>query len=195
MANLKEMMLEEIRKSPLIQDSYVDETEELIDTGLPKTDENIQAAAIAYLDEKGYRRRFDNVEYAKQMIMEVSEDYDTVIVKRRKVTETDLFEKASISELRDAMDVCLLENVSSLNSKISRLVNKEYEYTVTCVDGIKMESERPRGHLAGDFETLEETLNKYAKKGWELDKIHTESTKTNGGVNRTYLIFKKEKMD
>ena len=111
MADLKKVILEEIRKSSFIQTSSINETEEYIDTGLPKTDENIQAAALNYLDEKGYRRRVDNLEFAKQMILECSQGYDTVIIKRKNVVEQDLFEKASINELRDALDVCMMNTM------------------------------------------------------------------------------------
>ena len=70
MADLKNLMLEELRKSSLIQTSSIDETEELLDTGLEKNEDNILAAALAYLDNKGYRRRSDNIDFAKNMIME-----------------------------------------------------------------------------------------------------------------------------
>ena len=53
MADLKKLMLDEIRKNTRIQSSYIDETEELIDTGLEKNDDNLTAVALAYLDEKG----------------------------------------------------------------------------------------------------------------------------------------------
>ncbi|MBO4775581.1 MAG: hypothetical protein J5515_03105, partial [Lachnospiraceae bacterium] len=68
MADLKKLMLDEIRKNTHIQSSYIDETEELIDTGLEKNEDNLAAVALAYLDEKGYRRRVDNLEIAKQKI-------------------------------------------------------------------------------------------------------------------------------
>ena len=73
MADLKKLMLDEIRKNTRIQSSYIDETEELIDTGLEKNDDNLTAVALAYLDEKGYRRRVDNLEIAKQKILQTSE--------------------------------------------------------------------------------------------------------------------------
>ena len=92
MADLKNLMLEELRKSSLIQTSSIDETEEFLDTGLEKNEDNILAAALAYLDNKGYRRRADNIDFAKNMIMESSEGYDTVIIKQKRVVETDLFE-------------------------------------------------------------------------------------------------------
>ena len=100
MADMKKVMLEEIRKSSYIQTSSISETEEYIDTGLPKTEENIQAAALNYLDEKGYRRRVDNMEYAKKMILECSEGYDTVIIKRKSVVEQDLFAVTFVNILK-----------------------------------------------------------------------------------------------
>ena len=50
MADLKNLMLEELRKSTLIQTSSIDETEEFLDTGLEKNEDNILAAALAYLE-------------------------------------------------------------------------------------------------------------------------------------------------
>ncbi|MBO4347375.1 MAG: hypothetical protein J5840_07030 [Lachnospiraceae bacterium] len=191
MADLKKLMLDEIRKNTHIQSSYIDETEELIDTGLEKNEDNLAAVALAYLDEKGYRRRVDNLEIAKQKILETSEGYDTIIVKKNRVVEMNIFDKATVTELRDALDVCLNNTVSSIHTKLDRLTNKQYEYKVDFVDSFKMEFERPRsGHLgAEEFVSFEEKLNAYAQEGWELDKIHTEPKGT-----RVYLIFRREKM-
>jgi hypothetical protein len=194
MADMKQVMLDEVRKNSRIQTSYVAETEELIDTGLAKNEDNIMAAALAYLDEKGYRRRADNVEMAKQMIMEVSEGYDTVIVKKRKVEETDLFEKASINELRDAINVSILDTVTSLDSKLDRIVNKAFEYRVEELTTILTEKDRPHGHLAGDFESFEELLNRYGSAGWELDKIYREP-KVSSVVPHTFIVFRREIMN
>ena len=192
MADLRELMLEELKKSTVIQTSSIDETEELLDTGLEKNEDNILAAALAYLDNKGYRRRVDNIEFAMNMIMESSEGYDTVIVKQKRVVETNLFEEATIEDLRDAMGVCNLETVTAIHTKLERMANRQYEYALEFLDEIKVEAERPKGKLGGDFESMEELLNRYAKNGWELDKIYGEPR---GKVIRTYLIFKREKMD
>ncbi|MBO4775094.1 MAG: hypothetical protein J5515_00645 [Lachnospiraceae bacterium] len=191
MADLKKLMLDEIRKNTRIQSSYIDETEELIDTGLEKNDDNLTAVALAYLDEKGYRRRVDNLEIAKQKILETSEGYDTIIVKKNRIVETNIFEKATVAELRDALDLCLVNTVSSIHTKLDRLTNKQYIYKVDFIDSFKLESDRPRtGHLgAENFETLEEKINKYAHDGWELDKMHTEPKGT-----RVFLVFRREKM-
>lgn len=193
MADMKKVMLEEIRKSSYIQTSSISETEEYIDTGLPKTEENIQAAALNYLDEKGYRRRVDNMEYAKKMILECSEGYDTVIIKRKSVVEQDLFEKVGINELRDAMDVCMLNTMSAMNAKLERMANMSYEYKVETVDAFYTDAERPRGHLSGDFQTLEELLNRYSQAGWQLDRIQS-APKCGNIPARNLVIFKKEKM-
>ncbi|MBO7374294.1 MAG: DUF4177 domain-containing protein [Lachnospiraceae bacterium] len=191
MADLKKLMLDEIRKNTRIQSSYIDETEELIDTGLEKTDDNLTAVACAYLDEKGYRRRVDNLEIAKSKILETSEGYDTIIVKKNRIVETNIFEKATVAELRDALEVCLVNTIYSIHTKIDRLTNKQYEYKVEYVDSLKSESERPKqGHLgAEEFESFEETLNKRAAEGWELDKIQNEPK-----GNRVFLVFKREKI-
>jgi hypothetical protein len=191
MADVKKRMLDESRKNTRIQSSYIDETEELIDTGLEKNDDNLTAVALAYLDEKGYRRRVDNLEIAKQKILETSEGYDTIIVKKNRIVETNIFEKATVAELRDALDLCLVNTVSSIHTKLDRLTNKQYIYKVDFIDSFKLESDRPRtGHLgAENFETLEEKINKYAHDGWELDKMHTEPKGT-----RVFLVFRREKM-
>ena len=145
MADLKNLMREELRKSSLIQTSSIDETEELLDTGLEKNEDNILAAALAYLDNKGYRRRADNIDFAKNMIMESSEGYDTVIVKQKRVVETDLFEDAGREELQDAMNVCKLETLTAIHTKLERMANRQYEYAVEFVDEIQLEADRPKG--------------------------------------------------
>lgn len=193
MADLKKVMLEEIRKSSFIQTSSISETEEYIDTGLAKTEENVQMAALNYLDEKGYRRRADNVEYAKRMILECSEGYDTLIIKRKSIVEQDLFEKAGVNELRDAINVCMLNTMSAMNAKLERMANISYEYRVEVVDRLYTDAERPKGHLSGDFETLEELLNRYSHAGWQLDRIQVDPKNGNNPA-RTLVIFKKEKM-
>ena len=191
MADLKNLMLEELRKSTLIQTSSIDETEEFLDTGLEKNEDNILAAALAYLDNKGYRRRADNIDFAKNMILESSEGYDTVILKQKRVVETDLFENASREELQDAIDVCKLETLTASHTKLERMANRQYEYAVEFMDEILLEKDRPKGKL-GDYVSIEEKLNEYGQKGWELDRMYGEPR---GKTIRTYLIFKREKMD
>lgn len=193
MADIKNLMLDQIRRNSGIQTSQIAETEELIDTGLPKDEDNIQAAALAYLDEKGYRRRADNIELAKQMIIESSEGYDTVIIKKTREVETDLFEKAGLTELRDAMEICKLETISAIRKEVDRLVNRQYQYAVETIYDLKDESDRPAGLSGTDFESLEELLNRYASEGWELDRIYSEPCKNNVS-GRKFVIFKKEKL-
>ena len=192
MADLKDLMREELRKSSLIQTSSIDETEELLDTGLEKNEDNILAAALAYLDNKGYRRRADNIDFAKNMIMESSEGFDTVIVKQKRVVETDLFEDASREELQDAMNVVELETLTAIHTKLERMANRQYEYAVEFVDEIQLEKDRPKGKL-GDYVSIENILNEYGGKGWELDRMYGEPK--GKGTIRTYLVFKREKMD
>ncbi len=191
MADLKNLMLEELRKSTLIQTSSIDETEEFLDTGLEKNEDNILAAALAYLDNKGYRRRADNIDFAKNMIMESSEGYDTVIIKQKRVVETDLFEGAGREELQDAMDVCKLETLTAIHTKLERMANRQYEYAVEFVEEIQLEKDRPKGKL-GDYVSIENVLNEYGKKGWELDRMYADPK---GKSTRTYFVFKREIMD
>ena len=54
-----------------------------------------------------------------------------------------------------------------------------------------MEKNRPKGKL-GDYVSIENILNDYGNKGWELDRMYGEPR---GKVVRTYLIFKRETMD
>ncbi len=194
MADLKKMILEELRKSPNLQTETINEMEEYIDTGLEKTEENITEVALNYLDEKGYRRRADNLEYAKQMILSCSEEYDTIIVKRKQVIEEDLFENASMNELRDALNLCVLNNLNSIQEMLEYMLDVEYEYKVETLPKLYTEEDRPRGHLASDdFETFEELLNRLAGKGYQLDRI----VEPRAGVSpaRYNIIFKREKTD
>ncbi|MGN0385640.1 MAG: hypothetical protein ACI4EX_07125 [Lachnospiraceae bacterium] len=193
MADLRNIMLEEIRKSAMLQTSLVDVTEELIDTGLEKNEVNIRAVAMSYLDERGYRRIAENVELAKQIIMEESKNYDTIIVKKNRVEETDLFEDASNEELRDALNVCMYETLSSIHTKLDRLVNKQYEYKIEVVDALHVDSDRPKGRLMDDFETFEEIMTRMSNKGWELDQVIKED-KMGTIPARRFIVFKREKM-
>lgn len=192
MADIKKLMLEEIQKSKHIQTSSLDESEVLIDTGLEKNDENLTAVSVAYLDEKGYRRTGLNLDFAKQKILELSKDYDTIIIQQKRVEETDLFEKATTTELRDALEVCLVSAVSEIFKDVDRMAEKHYEYKTDYVEAIYLEKDRPKGSRLGmeEFESLDEKLNRYASEGWELDKMHNEPKGT-----KVFLIFKREKME
>ena len=193
MADLRNIMLEEIRKSAMLQTSLLDVTEELIDTGLEKNEVNIRAVAMSYLDERGYRRIAENIELAKQIIMDESKNYDTIIVKKNRVEETDLFEDASNEELRDALNVCMYETLSSIHTKLDRLVNKQYEYKIEVVDALHVDSDRPKGRLMDDFETFEEIMTRMSSKGWELDQVIKED-KMGTIPARRFIVFKREKM-
>ena len=193
MADLRNIMLEEIRKSAMLQTSLVDVTEELIDTGLEKNEVNIRAVAMSYLDERGYRRIAENIELAKQIIIDESKNYDTIIVKKNRVEETDLFEDASNEELRDALNVCMYETLSSIHTKLDRLVNKQYEYKIEVVDALHVDSDRPKGRLMDDFETFEEIMTRMSSKGWELDQVIKED-KMGTIPARRFIVFKREKM-
>lgn len=195
MANLKQMMLDVIKKNTSFQTSSFDETEELIDTGLPKTEDNLQAAAIAYLDERGYRRRFDNVEYAKQMILDCSEGYDTIIVKQKRVVETNVFDKSGVAELRDAIEVCNADTLSQINEKLDRLVNRRFEYKVIMVTKIFMKYEVTKKALGENFEAFEDILNREAEQGWELDRIYTDDNTNTREDVRTYVVFRRAKFE
>lgn len=190
MTDVKELMLDVVVKNPSIQSEEYDETEELIDTGLPITEDNLKAVALAYLDDKGYRRRTDNIEMAKQRILEASQGYDTIVVKMNRVEENSIFAKATKEELRDLMQVCLNDTLESIHKKIDRLVNKQFEYHVEYVPDLKKEKDRPRRGRLGEeeFESFEQVLNRNAKMGWEIDKMFSVDD------SEICLVFKREIM-
>lgn len=194
MADLKKMILDELRKSQGVQTETINEMEEYIDTGLEKTEENITEVALNYLDEKGYRRRADNLEYAKQMILNCSEDYDTIIIRRKQVVEEDLFEDASMEELRDALNLCILNNLNTIQEMFDYMLDIQYEYKVEVVSRLFSEADRPKGHLTSDnFETFEEMLNRYAGMGYQLDRII--EPRANVSPVQYHIIFRREKTE
>lgn len=194
MADLKKMILDELRKSQGVQTETINEMEEYIDTGLEKTEENITEVALNYLDEKGYRRRADNLEYAKQMILNCSEDYDTIIIRRKQVVEEDLFEDASMEELRDALNLCILNNLNTIQEMFDYMLDIQYEYKVEVVNRLFSEADRPKGHLTSDnFETFEEMLNRYAGMGYQLDRII--EPRANVSPVQYHIIFRREKTE
>jgi hypothetical protein len=105
--------------------------------------------------------------------------------------ETDLFEGAGREELQDAMDVCKLETLTAIHTKLERMANRQYEYAVEFVEEIQLEKDRPKGKL-GDYVSIENVLNEYGKKGWELDRMYADPK---GKSTRTYFVFKREIMD
>lgn len=192
MADLKKMILEELRKSRNFQTININEVEEYIDTGLDKTDENVAEVALNYLEEKGYRRCVENIESAKQMILSSSEGYDTLIVKRMETVEQDLFENAGMSELRDAMNVCILNTLNTIEDTLDYMADVTYEYKTLVMKKLYTEEDRPTGHLSSDdFETFEETLNRYAALGYQLDRIYNEP-KVGVSPARVHVILKRE---
>ena len=97
MMDVNQILLEMIKKCGSIETSSVNEIEELIDTGLEKNEENIQKAAMEYLEEKGYAFREDNLMRAKKHIEESSQYSDTVMVRKKHAMEEDL-----LSDVEDA---------------------------------------------------------------------------------------------
>ena len=71
------------------------------------------------------------------------------------------------------------------------MANIRYEYAIKALDEINLEENRPKGKL-GDYVSIEEILNEYGGKGWELDRMYGEPR---GKGIRTYLVFKREIMD
>lgn len=65
MVDAEQILYNVIRNSNSFETTYVNEIEEVVDTGLEKTEDNIQKVALEYLDEKGFARRIDNLDRAK----------------------------------------------------------------------------------------------------------------------------------
>ena len=97
-----------------------------------------------------------------------------------------------MNELRDALNLCILNNLNSIQDMVEYLVDVKYEYKVETLLRLYTEDDRPRGHLASDdFETFEELLNRYADMGYQLDRV----IEPRAGVSpaRYQIIFKREK--
>ena len=118
MVDVNQIMYNMIKKSNSIETSSVNEIEEIVDTGLDKTDENVQKMAAEYLDEKGYSRSPQNLDQAKQHILESSAGSETVRVRKRRTMVEDLLEDMEEEDMSKIMQSCLLDNMIRINSKL-----------------------------------------------------------------------------
>ena len=167
MVDVNQIMYNMIKKSNSIETSSVNESEEIVDTGLDKTDENVQKMAAEYLDEKGYARSPQNLDQAKQHILESSAGSETVRVRKRRTMVEDLLEDVEEEDMNKIMQSCLLDNMIRINSKLDFLSGKRYEYAVEIVDEIALDSEKPSGSLI-EFVSFQGLLNKYAAAGYHV---------------------------
>lgn len=167
MVDVNQIMYNMIKKSNSIETSSVNEIEEIVDTGLDKTDENVQKMAAEYLDEKGYSRSPQNLDQAKQHILESSAGSETVRVRKRRTMVEDLLEDMEEEDMSKIMQSCLLDNLIRINSKLDVLSGKRYEYAVEIVDEIALDGEKPSGSLI-EFVSFQGLLNKYAAAGYRV---------------------------
>lgn len=184
MANLNGIMYDMIKKSGCITTSNVNEIEEIVDTGLEKTEENIQKVALEYLDEKGYGHGVENLKFAKQHVIESSLFSDTVRVRKKREMVEDLFQESDDEDLEKLMEICNLDSLLKLNDKLDRIINKQYEYAVEVVNDILTEAERPAGSLI-EFESFQMLLNKYAAAGWRVVSITAREANNGHKISMT----------
>ena len=179
MIDVNQIMFDMIRKSNTVETSNVMEIEEVVDTGLEKTEDNIQKIAIEYLEEKGYSRSVQNMDMAKQHILESSEFSDTVRVRRRREIVEDTLSEAEPEELDKLMNVCLLDNLMKVSEKLDSLASSRVEYAVEIVDEIVLDKEKGSNSLM-EFVSLQTLLNRYAAQGFHVKSFLTRETGNSG---------------
>ncbi|MCR5250808.1 MAG: hypothetical protein K6E50_09410 [Lachnospiraceae bacterium] len=179
MVDVNQIMFDLIRKSNSVPTSRVNEIEEVVDTGLEKTEDNVQKIAIEYLEEKGYAKSVQNMDMAKKHVNESSAYYDTVHVRRTRRMEQDLLSEAEPEDLEKLKDVCLLDNLIKVNSRLESLAMRRYEYAVEVVDEIQLDSEKSGGTLV-EFVSFQTLLNRYAAQGFHVVTVTTREV-PNGG--------------
>lgn len=170
MINTNNILYNIIKKCNSFDTSYVNEIEEVIDYGLEKTEENIQKVALEYLDEKGFARRPDNLNHAKQYVMESSEYSDTVCVRKRREIVEDLLEDAEDAELDRLAQASMLEKLQSIDTKLTKLTCPRYEYAVEIVPEVLTDADNMGASLT-QFESFQMMLNRYASAGWHVKTI------------------------
>ena len=170
MVDTRRILYDLINRSNSFDTTSINEIEEVVDYGLEKTEENIQKVALEYLDEKGFARRIDNLDRAKQHVMESSEYSDTVCVRKKREIAEDLLLEAEEDDLHKLADACILDKVQHIDEKLTRLAYPRYEYTVEVLDAFLFESDRGQGSLK-EFESFEMLLNRYASSGWRVHNV------------------------
>lgn len=170
MVDLNQILYDAIKKCNTFETSSVNEVEEVFDTGLEKTEENIQKVALEYLDEKGYARRIDNLNQAKQHILESSMYSDTVMVRKRREIVEDLLSEIEVEELEKIAQGCMLDNLVQINNKLDKIANPQYEYAVEIVRDILLDEDKPTASIT-EFESFQSLLNRYSAAGWRVVSI------------------------
>lgn len=181
---IEQYLQDTVKRAGCIETSQVDEIEEIVDTGLEKTEENIQKVALEYLDEKGYARRVDNLERAKLHITESSQFCDTVRVRKRRAIERDLFSEFTDEDLTKIQEISRLDKLISIEEKLDKIVNRQYEYAVEILDDIYGEADRRGGNIK-EFESFAMLLNRYAQAGWRVVNVTARDIKNDRKISMT----------
>lgn len=179
MIDINQIMLDMIRKSNSVATSSVNEIEEIVDTGLEKTEENIQQIAFEYLDNKGYARSVQNMDKAKQHIEDVSQYSDTVCFRKTRRIVEDLLQEAEGDDIEKLMNVCLLDNLMKVNDRLDNISGGRYEYAVEALDEILLDNEKTGGSLL-EYVSLQTLLNRYAAQGFRVVAVTTREMGSGG---------------
>lgn len=170
MIDVNQIMFEMIRKSNSVATSNVNEIEEIVDTGLEKSEENIQKIAMEYLEDKGYSKSVQNMDEAKKKIIASSMYSDTVRIRKTRRMEDDLLLEAEPDDVEKLMDICLLDNLMKVNERLENFANGRVEYAVEVVDEILLDNEKTGGSLL-EYVSLQTLLNRYAAQGFHVVTI------------------------
>ena len=174
MVDANQLMYDVIRKSNTFETTYINEIEEVVDTGLEKTEDNIQKIALEYLDEKGFARRIDNLERAKQHIIESSMYSDTVCVRKRREICEDMLSDCEEEEIEKYLRACTLDKLNQIAHSLaenSSIVRPRYEYTLQVINDIYTMADKGPSSVLSEYETFDMLLNRYAAAGWRMKNI------------------------
>ena len=178
MVDTNKILCDVIRKSGSIETNRVEEIEEVVDYGIEKNEENIQKVALEYLEEKGFAMREDNLVRAKQHVTESSMYSDTVCVRKRREISEDLLAEADDDDYARMAEAVLIDKLTNIDKKLTRISQPRYEYAVEIVDDILTDADKKQGSLT-EFESFQSLLNRYAAAGWRVQSVTTrESAKS-----------------
>lgn len=184
MVNTSNVIYELIKKSGSFETTKIEEVEEVIDYGLEKNEENYQKVALEYLEERGFAKRIDNLDRAKQHVIESSAFSDTVCVRKRREIVEDLLAEAEDSDLDRLATVSILEKLIKIDEKLTRLSCPRYEYAVEVVSEVLTEADNFGASLT-EFESFEMMLNRYASSGWHVQSITAREGANNKKISMT----------
>lgn len=171
MVDAEQILYNVIRNSNSFETTYVNEIEEVVDTGLEKTEDNIQKVALEYLDEKGFARRIDNLDRAKQHIIESSQYSDTVCIRRKREICEDMLAECEEEEIDKLLRACTLDKLNQISYRLAAYTCPRYEYTIEVVNDIYTMADKNQGSQLSEFESFDMLLNRYAAAGWQVKSI------------------------